>query len=55
MIVSTRRLDRRSHHPGGVNALFGDGSVKFIKNTINRRIWRLVGTIGGEVISVAAL
>ena len=25
----------RSYHPGGVNALFGDGSVHFIKETIN--------------------
>ena len=46
----------RSYHPGGVNALFGDGSVKFIKNSINWRIWRSVGTIaGGEVISADAL
>ena len=25
----------RSRHPGGVNTLFGDGSVHFMKNTIN--------------------
>ena len=24
-----------SYHPGGVNALFGDGSVHFIKDTVN--------------------
>jgi prepilin-type N-terminal cleavage/methylation domain-containing protein/prepilin-type processing-associated H-X9-DG protein len=42
----------RSYHPGGVDTLFGDGSVKFIKNTINWQIWRGLGTIaGGEVIS----
>ena len=42
----------RSHHPGGVNALFGDGSVKFIKNSVNFQTWRALGTVaGGEVIS----
>jgi prepilin-type processing-associated H-X9-DG protein len=29
----------RSQHPGGVNMGFGDGSVKFIKNSIQQRIW----------------
>jgi prepilin-type processing-associated H-X9-DG protein len=42
----------RSYHPCGVNALFGDGSVKFIKNSINCVTWRAVGTIAsGEVVS----
>jgi prepilin-type processing-associated H-X9-DG protein len=41
-----------SHHPGGVNCLMGDGSVKFIKNTINQATWWALGTRGnGEVIS----
>ena len=42
----------RSHHPGGVNMVFGDGSVRFIKNTINLFTWRALGTTrGGEVVS----
>ena len=42
----------RSCHPGGVNALFGDGSVHFIKSTINGDAWRALGSVGGgEVIS----
>jgi len=42
----------RSRHPGGVNALFGDGSVHFIKNTISATTWIQLGSIaGGEVIS----
>ncbi len=42
----------RSYHPGGVNALFGDGSVKFIKSTVTLQTWRALGTIGGgEVVS----
>jgi prepilin-type N-terminal cleavage/methylation domain-containing protein/prepilin-type processing-associated H-X9-DG protein len=42
----------RSLHPGGVNILFGDGHVQFIKNTINQMTWWGLGTkAGGEVIS----
>ena len=42
----------RSYHPGGVNSLLGDGSVKFIKNSVNWQTWRALGTVaGGEVIS----
>jgi prepilin-type processing-associated H-X9-DG protein len=42
----------RSYHPGGVNALFCDGGVRFIKNLINRVTWRALGTIAsGEVAS----
>ena len=42
----------RSSHPGGVNTLFCDGSVKFIKDTINRNIWwALASRKMGEVIS----
>ncbi len=42
----------RSRHPGGVNSLFGDGSVHFMKNSINAKIWVSLGSISaGEVIS----
>jgi prepilin-type processing-associated H-X9-DG protein len=42
----------RSRHPGGINTLFGDGSVHFMKNSIGPTIWVALGTIGsGEVIS----
>jgi prepilin-type N-terminal cleavage/methylation domain-containing protein/prepilin-type processing-associated H-X9-DG protein len=45
-------LAATSNHPGGVNALFADGSVHFIKNSINPLSWYGLGTIaGGEVIS----
>jgi prepilin-type processing-associated H-X9-DG protein len=40
------------HAGGGVNLLLGDGSVKWIKNTINLQTWQALGTkAGGEVIS----
>jgi prepilin-type N-terminal cleavage/methylation domain-containing protein/prepilin-type processing-associated H-X9-DG protein len=42
----------RSRHPGGVNTLFGDGSVHFVKNSIDPMTWVQLGSInGGEVIS----
>lgn len=45
-------ITARSYHPGGVNVLFGDGRVQFIKSTISYPIWRALGTIaGGEVVS----
>jgi prepilin-type processing-associated H-X9-DG protein len=45
-------LSASSVHPGGVNVLFGDGSVRFVKNTVNPVTWRGLGTIaGGEVLS----
>jgi prepilin-type processing-associated H-X9-DG protein len=41
-----------SRHPGGVNLLLGDGSVRFVKDSVDRQVWRALGTIaGGEVIS----
>jgi prepilin-type N-terminal cleavage/methylation domain-containing protein/prepilin-type processing-associated H-X9-DG protein len=39
-------------HPGGVNALFGDGSVRFIKNTVSLAAFRAILSLnGGEVVS----
>ena len=56
---STRTGDQyaaRSRHPGGVNAVNCDGSVRFYKNTINIGVWRAVSTTrGGEVISSDSL
>jgi len=41
-----------SRHPGGVNVALADGSVRFVKNTVNPVTWRALGTRnGGEVIS----
>ena len=45
----------RSYHPGGVNALFCDGSVRFVKDTIAGQSWRAIGTVAGsEVVSADA-
>ena len=42
----------RSNHPGGVNLLLCDGSVRFAPNSIAHQIWRGLATrIGGEVLT----
>jgi prepilin-type N-terminal cleavage/methylation domain-containing protein/prepilin-type processing-associated H-X9-DG protein len=47
-------ISARSQHPGGVNSLFGDGSVKFIKESIALPTWRGLGTRNGaETISAS--
>ena len=45
-----------SRHPGVVNVLFGDGSVRAIKQTINVEVWWAVGSRdGNEVVSADQL
>ena len=45
-------VNANSNHPGGANFLFTDGSVKFIKETVNMQTYWALGTRnGGEVIS----
>jgi len=42
----------RSNHPGGVNVIFCDGHVQFVKDTVSLPAWRALSTrAGGEVIS----
>ena len=42
----------RSYHPGGVDLLFCDGHVAFVKDTVNPLTWRAISTrAGGEVLS----
>jgi len=41
-----------SHHPGGANFAFGDGSVRFINDSVNTQIYRqLAARADGEMIS----
>ena len=48
-------LSASSNHPGGVNALFADGSVRFVKDSVSPVAWRALGTMaGGEVVSADA-
>ena len=38
----------RSRHPGGVHCLFCDGSVKFVSDSVDRAVWRALGTRNGQ-------
>jgi prepilin-type N-terminal cleavage/methylation domain-containing protein/prepilin-type processing-associated H-X9-DG protein len=41
----------RSRHEGGVNALLGDGSVRFVRDSVDAATWAAVATrTGGEVV-----
>jgi prepilin-type processing-associated H-X9-DG protein len=41
-----------SMHPGGVNVCLADGSVRFIKDSVNPQTWWALGTrASGEVVS----
>jgi prepilin-type N-terminal cleavage/methylation domain-containing protein/prepilin-type processing-associated H-X9-DG protein len=40
----------RSHHPGGVNILLGDGSVRFLANGIAPATFQALGTRAGDEV-----
>jgi prepilin-type processing-associated H-X9-DG protein len=50
---STDTAASRSLHPGGVNVLLGDGSVRFVSNNVNlTQAWQPLATIaGGEILA----
>ena len=43
--------DFSSHHPGGVHMLNGDGSVRFISNTIDEPAWQALATLQGQEVT----
>jgi len=48
-------ISARSRHPGGVNVGFCDGSVKFLKNSVNPMTFMAIASSrGGEVVSADA-
>ena len=52
MNCNNQQGDIYSFHIGGANIAFADGSVRFVKSTIDGNTWRALGTVsGGEVIS----
>ena len=49
---SSEIVGTSSNHPGGANFLFADGSVHFLKSTVQMRTYWSLGTrADGEVIS----
>jgi len=45
-------ISASSNHPGGVNCLFMDGSVRFVKSAVSYQSWYAIATPnGGEVVS----
>ncbi len=49
---SSTEVSASSNHLGGVNVGFLDGSVRFVKDTVNQTTWWALATrAGGEVIS----
>jgi len=48
----TRQYTFRSNHPGGANFAMADGSVKFIKTTVNFNVYQSLSTRNGnEIVS----
>lgn len=46
--IGYRSIAARSLHPGGVNVLLGDGSVRFASDSVDLNVWRGLATIGGQ-------
>lgn len=44
IVASSGLFTARSYHPGGVNALMADGSVRWASSSIQRMTWRGMGT-----------
>jgi prepilin-type N-terminal cleavage/methylation domain-containing protein len=54
MVNMAVQIPPSSYHPGGVNVLIGDGSVRFMKDSTALNVWQALGTRnGGEVISAS--
>jgi hypothetical protein len=46
-------FDAKSHHLNGVSCMMMDGSVRFIPNSVDLRVWRALATrSGGDFISI---
>ena len=49
-------VNASSNHPGGVNVLFMDGSVRFVKSSVGPQAWYAIATPNnGEVVTADSL
>jgi prepilin-type N-terminal cleavage/methylation domain-containing protein/prepilin-type processing-associated H-X9-DG protein len=50
--ISYQHVSASSYHTGGVNVVMGDGSVRFVRDSISFATWQAMGSrAGGEVVS----
>jgi Tfp pilus assembly protein PilE len=47
---ANQHIAARSRHPGGVNSVLGDGSVRFVSNNIAATTWTGLGTRAGNEV-----
>lgn len=48
VFVDEKELSFGSHHPGGIQVIMADGSVRFIATSIDRATWSALGTRNGR-------
>jgi prepilin-type processing-associated H-X9-DG protein len=46
--ISRAIVAPRSYHPGSVNVLMGDGTVRSVSDSVDEVIWRAVGSRNGQ-------
>ncbi len=50
-VVGKSTMPPSSRHTGGVNVLYGDGTVRFARNSIDLTAWRALGTRNGNEVA----
>jgi prepilin-type N-terminal cleavage/methylation domain-containing protein/prepilin-type processing-associated H-X9-DG protein len=51
--LNRNHMAASSYHSGGVNVCLGDGSVRFVSDTVDFNVWRAAGTkTGGEALQL---